>query len=114
MRTIELANKLSAKLGLESLIVAHEEEAHWKDLKLSMKKALLGQFLMSELPITSAVGHEIDYTMPILLQILGLPTPSAAAEVLSTDQDDYYEYLHNIIASLNNQLKIGSILLNNG
>ena len=104
MRAIELANKLSSKLGLESLIVARGGGS-LEDLQAFNEESVARAISNSELPITSAVGHEIDYTIADFVADLRAPTPSAAAEVLSTDQDDYYEYLHNIIASLNNQIE---------
>jgi exodeoxyribonuclease VII large subunit len=41
----------------------------------------------SELPIISAVGHEIDFSISDLVADLRAPTPSAAAEIVSTDQN---------------------------
>ena len=104
VRAIELANKLSSKLGLESLIVARGGGS-LEDLQAFNEESVARAISNSELPITSAVGHEIDYTIADFVADLRAPTPSAAAEVLSTDQDDYYEYLHNIIASLNNRIE---------
>lgn len=41
----------------------------------------------SELPIVSAVGHEIDFSIADFVADVRAPTPSAAAEMLSPDQD---------------------------
>jgi exodeoxyribonuclease VII large subunit len=43
----------------------------------------------SELPVVSAVGHEIDVTIADFVADYRAPTPSAAAEALSPDRLDY-------------------------
>jgi len=42
----------------------------------------------SELPIVSAVGHEVDFTIADFVADVRSPTPSAAAELLSLDQQN--------------------------
>lgn len=42
----------------------------------------------SRLPIVSAVGHQIDFTIADFVADLRAPTPSAAAELLSADADE--------------------------
>ncbi len=45
----------------------------------------------SKLPIVSAVGHEVDFTIADLVADYRAPTPSAAAETISPDADDWLQ-----------------------
>jgi exodeoxyribonuclease VII large subunit len=48
----------------------------------------------SELPIVSAVGHEVDFSISDFVADIRAATPSAAAELLSPDQSEFISRLH--------------------
>ena len=58
----------------------------------------------SKIPIISAVGHEIDFTICDFVSDMRAPTPSAAAEIATPDVDDLYFKLENIKSRMNKSL----------
>lgn len=65
----------------------------------------------SKIPIISAVGHEIDFTIADFVADLRAPTPSAAAELVVPNRRELVEKMENLDFRLvNNQRKIGYML----
>src|SRR5215472_13383105 len=58
----------------------------------------------SEVPIVSAVGHEIDFTICDFVADLRAPTPSAAAELIVPDIIDLQRQIDRCARSLGHQL----------
>ncbi len=54
----------------------------------------------SDIPVISAVGHEIDYTIADLVADLRAPTPSAAAELVVMDKEELNKRLDEYTARL--------------
>lgn len=54
----------------------------------------------SEIPIVSAVGHEIDFTISDFAADLRAPTPSAAAELVVPSQTELIEKFNNVYSRL--------------
>ena len=54
----------------------------------------------SQLPIISAVGHEIDFTIADFVADLRAATPSAAAELVSRDQQEQLKHLRHLAQQL--------------
>ena len=50
----------------------------------------------SNIPVVSAVGHEIDFTIADFVADLRAPTPSGAAEIVVPDQDDWLRSVNSL------------------
>jgi len=53
------------------------------------------------IPVISAVGHEIDFTIADFVADLRAPTPTGAAEMAVPNQADFYKYLDQVNIRLN-------------
>lgn len=108
VRAIELANAHQDKLGIQALILGRGGGS-LEDLQAFNEESVARAIFASELPITSAVGHEIDFTIADFVADLRAPTPSAAAEQMSPDQAEYYEtfaaYKSNLLSKLRSILR---------
>ena len=75
------------------------------------------EIFKSKIPIISAVGHEIDFTICDFVSDMRAPTPSAAAEIATPDLSEIYYKLNTIKnrmnRSLNNQVILDNEKLNN-
>jgi len=69
----------------------------------------------SEIPVVSAVGHEIDFTIADFVSDLRAPTPSAAAELVAPDGDALKRQLRShrqaMLRSLENRIQRAELLL---
>lgn len=99
IRAIELASKAN----LDTLIIgrgggSNEDLAAFNDEELVRKIASL------EIPVISAVGHEIDTTLCDLVASKRVSTPTAAAVASTPDIKDIYQLLDELYSSLNDSI----------
>ena len=102
-RAIETANALRGKLGLEALIVGRGGGSP-EDLQAFNEESVARANFASELPVTSAVGHETDFSIADFVADQRAPTPSAAAELMSPSQEEYFARLRSDLGKLHNRM----------
>jgi exodeoxyribonuclease VII large subunit len=94
---IERANRWQqeGKIALDALIVGRGGGS-LEDLWAFNEEPVARAIAASTLPIVSAVGHEIDFTIADMVADQRAATPSAAAELLSPDQREWQNQLRTM------------------
>ncbi len=93
---IELANN---RKDCDVLILARGGGS-LEDLWAFNEEIVARAIFLSSIPIMSAVGHEVDFTIADFVADYRAPTPSAAAETISPDQDQWLSHFNYLAAEL--------------
>jgi exodeoxyribonuclease VII large subunit len=101
IRELALPNEAFAPLDL---IVVTRGGGSIEDLWEFNEEIVARAIFHSPVPIVSAVGHEIDFTICDFVADLRAPTPSAAAELIVADVTDLQRRIDGCTRSLSRQL----------
>jgi exodeoxyribonuclease VII large subunit len=87
---ILLANEYNSKVQIEErldVLIVGRGGGSAEDLSAFNEERLARTIFESDIPIISAVGHEIDWSISDFVADLRAPTPSAAAEIVAESED---------------------------
>lgn len=104
-RAIALANEHQ----LCDLLIIGRGGGSLEDLWAFNEEVVARAIFASQIPVVSAVGHEVDFTIADFVADARAPTPSAAAELVSPNQAELQEcfsqHLRNLTRLMHGQLR---------
>lgn len=105
VEAIKLANRKQGVLTDLDVLIIGRGGGSLEDLWAFNDEKLARAIYASELPIVSAVGHEVDFTIADFVADVRAATPTAAAELLSPDQAEFQVLFSAYQAQLNKLLE---------
>lgn len=101
------------EMGEVEVIIAGRGGGSLEDLWAFNEEVVARAIYRSRIPVISAVGHEIDYTISDFVADLRAPTPSAAAELVVADKEELVDKLETLQARMKRTLLNTLTLLKN-
>jgi exodeoxyribonuclease VII large subunit len=93
--------KLELQRGCLDLILVTRGGGSLEDLWAFNEEVVARAIFESELPVVSAVGHEIDFTISDFVADVRAATPSAAAEIITEDVFAVRDFLADLPSLMN-------------
>jgi len=84
--------------GRVDVLIVGRGGGSWEDLWSFNEEVVVRAIAESSVPVVSAVGHEIDYTLADFAADYRAPTPSAAAEAVAPVLSDLVQTLRHLAA----------------
>lgn len=100
IRAVELANHRAEC----DLVILTRGGGSLEDMQAFNHEQVARAIYRSEIPIISAIGHEIDFTICDFVADMRAPTPSAAAELATPDRRELNERLTGMLRHLTSQM----------
>jgi exodeoxyribonuclease VII large subunit len=87
------------------LIIVARGGGSLEDLCSFNEECVARAIYRSGIPVVSAVGHEIDFTIADFVADLRAPTPSAAGELVVRDKGELLNFIDSLSGRLKNRIK---------
>jgi len=101
IQAIELMNRHNAA----DVLIVGRGGGSLEDLWAFNDEALARTIFASRIPVISAVGHEVDYTIADYVADQRAPTPSAAAEIVSRSCQEIETHIDHLSLRLNQAMQ---------
>ena len=99
-KTIRAQIEAANRWRLADILIIGRGGGSLEDLLPFSEKIVIEAIVSSEIPIVSAVGHEIDWALSDFAADLRAPTPSAAAELVSQPLEDITRTIRQSMVSM--------------